>query len=130
MSDRSARTYTVLLVEDDELFRRSLSTYVTSLGYTTVSTGTGEEALVRCRGRDISVCVADFHLPAMSGVELANRLVNEKLGVPVVLITGFLTEDVRREASEAGIRTVLRKPTDLTLLSRTLSELLPQTQHA
>jgi CheY-like chemotaxis protein len=66
----------------------------------------------------------------MSGVELANRLVNEKLGVPVVLITGFLTEDVRREASEAGIRTVLRKPTDLTLLSRTLSELLPQTQHA
>jgi hypothetical protein len=37
---------------------------------------------------------------------------------------------VRREASEAGIRTVLRKPTDLTLLSRTLSELLPQTQHA
>ena len=119
---------TVLVVEDDELFRRSLATYVASLGYATISCGTGEEALARCRESQISACVADYHLPSISGVELADRLAREKLGVPVVLITGFLTDDLRREAGDAGVYAVLRKPTDLSGLARSLTELLSQGQ--
>lgn len=126
MPGQAIDTHTVLVVEDDELFRRSLATYVASLGYATVACGTGEEALARCRESPISACIADYHLPSISGIELAHRLAKEKLGVPVVLITGFLTEDLRREAGDAGVYAVLRKPTDLGGLARNLTELLSQ----
>jgi hypothetical protein len=62
---------TVLIVEDDDLFRKSLTTFVSSLGYTTVAARSAEEALDECAAESIGACVSDFHLPAMNGIELA-----------------------------------------------------------
>src|SRR6478735_5905801 len=52
--------------------------------------------------------VIDYKMPAMSGIELANRLRN--LNTPIILITGYPDEKIEEKAAAAGIRHVLLKP--------------------
>jgi CheY-like chemotaxis protein len=120
---------TVLIVEDDDLFRKSLTTFVSSLGYTTVAARSAEEALDECTKERFGACVSDFHLPAMNGIELAEALRTRGLEIPMVLLSGCLTDTVRAEARLAGIKTLLRKPADLWLLQHTISRLLGREQH-
>ncbi|MGB2960770.1 MAG: response regulator [Bacteroidota bacterium] len=114
---------TILIVEDDDLFRKSLTTFVSSLGYTTLSARSAEEALDECTKGSIGACVSDFHLPAMNGIELAEALRTRGLEIPVVLLSGYLTDAVRAEAKVAGVLTLLRKPTDLGQLQQTIARL-------
>jgi len=111
----------ILIVEDDDLFRKSLTTIVSSLGYVTLSARSAEEALDECARESVGACVSDFHLPAMNGIELAEALRNRGLDIPVVLLSGHLTDAVRAEAKRAGIRTFLCKPVDLGLLQQTIA---------
>ncbi len=111
----------ILIVEDDDLFRKSLTTIVSSLGYVTLSARSAEEALDECASESVGACVLDFHLPAMNGIELAEALRNRGLDIPVVLLSGHLTDAVRAEAKRAGIRTFLSKPVDLGLLEQTIA---------
>ena len=54
--------------------------------------------------------VIDYKMPAMSGIDLANRLRNHHVGTPVILITGYPDENIEEKAAAAGIRHVLVKP--------------------
>jgi FixJ family two-component response regulator len=54
--------------------------------------------------------VIDYKMPAMSGIDLANRLRNRNLDAPVILITGYPDENIEEKAAAAGIRHVLLKP--------------------
>ena len=52
----------------------------------------------------------DYKMPAMSGIDLANRLRNRHAGTPIILITGYPDENIEEKAAAAGIRHVLLKP--------------------
>ena len=54
--------------------------------------------------------VIDYKMPAMSGIELANRLRNWHLDIPIILITGYPDQSIEEKATAAGIRHVLLKP--------------------
>lgn len=49
--------------------------------------------------------------------------------VPVILLSGHLTDQARQEAKAAGIEVFLRKPTDLPLLEQTLVSLFQGKGH-
>jgi FixJ family two-component response regulator len=53
--------------------------------------------------------VIDYKMPAMSGIELANRLRNQHFDTPIILITGYPDENIEEKAAAAGIRHVLLK---------------------
>ena len=54
--------------------------------------------------------VIDYKMPAMTGIDLANRLRNRHTGTPIILITGYPDENIEEKAAAAGIRHVLLKP--------------------
>ena len=54
--------------------------------------------------------VIDYKMPAMTGIDLANRLRNRQAGTPMILITGYPDENIEEKAAAAGIRHVLLKP--------------------
>jgi putative two-component system response regulator len=72
--------------------------------------------------------VLDLHMPGMDGFELMGRLApiaGGRSGVPFLVLTGDVTEEVRRRALEAGARDFLTKPfspTELVLRVRNLLE--------
>jgi CheY-like chemotaxis protein len=54
--------------------------------------------------------VIDYKMPAMTGIDLANRLRNRHFDTPIILITGYPDENIEEKAAAAGIRHVLLKP--------------------
>jgi FixJ family two-component response regulator len=54
--------------------------------------------------------VIDYKMPEINGVDLANRLRNQGIAAPVILITGYPDEKISARAQAAGVRHVLRKP--------------------
>lgn len=54
--------------------------------------------------------VIDYKMPAMSGIDLANRLRKHYANTPIILITGYPDENIEEKAAAAGIRHVLLKP--------------------
>lgn len=108
----------VLIVEDERVARRALSTLLASCGYNTEAVGSAEEALNLLKERTGSiprVALIDLNLPGMSGIELIRRLDELEPSVYPVLVTAA-ADDVLRTALEARPVTYLRKPLDFKQL--------------
>ncbi len=95
--------------------RRSLE----RLGYRVVACGDAAEALVRFRADPaaIALVLTDLNMPGLSGVELARLVLEVRPEMPVLLTSGFISEEVRQSALANGVREILRKPVLLPDLS-------------
>lgn len=114
----------ILVVEDDDLLRRSLVTYLCSIGYAAVGAGSSEEALVIASRRELAAVVTDYHLPAMNGIELLRALARPGKRIPAVLMSGLLDSSILEAARASGVPAVLSKPEGLPSLARTLQNLI------
>jgi FixJ family two-component response regulator len=56
--------------------------------------------------------IADVKMPGMDGLELQQKLVEDGTDLPVILITGFDTEETRALAKQLGAAGYFRKPVD------------------
>ncbi len=85
---------TILVVEDDALVRKSVTTQIQSLGYQTISVASGAEALaVLERGESFDLLFTDVIMPgSMNGRELAEEVVKRRPGMKVLFTSGY-TED-------------------------------------
>lgn len=124
MEPQRADTKRILLVEDDELFRRSLLSYLGILGYEAVVAASAEEALQKQKQQPVDLVLTDFHLMRMNGIDLVRTLRSTGSTIPAILISGFLSEEVRQMARDVRIDAVLRKPADLLKLKELLPGLL------
>lgn len=100
----------VIVVDDDEAVRRSLKFALELEGLAVRLYGGGEELLA---DKDLPVkgcLVIDYHMPAMNGVDLIDRLRRREVDLPAILITAEATDDLRRRAARAGFKHVLEKP--------------------
>jgi CheY-like chemotaxis protein len=52
-------------------------------------------------------------MPGMSGIEVTSALRKTRPDLPVVLSSGFITEDLRLAAEAAGVAEILRKPASM-----------------
>ena len=118
------RERTILLIEDDTEMRRLLERALMQEGYHVVAVEDGDQALDW-----LGLClfdgslenvpaliVSDVRLPHFSGLELLEGLLGAATEIPVILITGFPSEETYAEAFELGAARVLAKPFDLDAL--------------
>ena len=68
--------------------------------------------------------VCDFNMPQMSGIELARAVVNLRPALPVVLVSGNVTAQLRRDAEDLGVRRILNKPDLVRDICATLQAVL------
>jgi FixJ family two-component response regulator len=100
----------VYVVDDDSDVLGSLQFLLETDGFN-VRTFRSAAALLNASMADHADCfVIDYKMPAMSGIDLANRLRNRHAGTPIILITGYPDESIQEKAAAAGIRHVLLKP--------------------
>jgi len=117
-------TKRVLVVEDDDLFRKSVSCLVEALGYEVISAVSAEEALIMANVHHVDLLLTDYQLLNDNGLDLIKQLRSRGMDVPSVLISGYLSESVLEEAEAMDITAILKKPADVGLLTEILPELL------
>ncbi len=99
----------VYVVDDDTDVLGSLRFLLETDGFD-VRTFRSGAALLNGNAGDVDCFVIDYKMPAMSGIDLANRLRNRHATTPIILITGHPDESILEKAAAAGIRHVLLKP--------------------
>lgn len=114
---------TVLLVDDDPDLRDTLEMCVRSFGFTAKVADSGEQALELLEGTDdIAVVLTDQDMTGMSGTALLSHIRQLSDDLPVVLMTGHLS-DGTVDPNTRPFDAVLPKPFKLDELERCLREL-------
>ncbi|MES2572648.1 MAG: response regulator, partial [Verrucomicrobiota bacterium] len=73
------------------------------------------------------VVVTDFNMPTATGLDVAREVLALHPLMPVILTSGYLTEELKTNALRAGIRKLVYKPTSLDKLEEAILESLTRT---
>ena len=100
----------VLVIDDDAVVGRSFERVLTEKGYEVDMALSGEEGLKDMDTTDYDVVFTDIKMPGMDGIEVAERIKAKCPWTPVVVITGYGTEENEARASVLGVNGFVRKP--------------------
>lgn len=100
----------VLVIDDDAVVGRSFDRVLSSKGYEVDTALSGEEGLKDIDSRDYDVVFTDIKMPGMDGLEVAGRIREKCPWTPVVVITGYGTDENEARASVLGVSGFVRKP--------------------
>jgi FixJ family two-component response regulator len=100
----------VAIVDDDELFRRSMERLVRSAGFRVEKFGSAEDFLERGDLDRTACAILDMKLPGMNGLELQRRLITRPRPMPIVFVSAHEDDVVRANALRAGAVAFLKKP--------------------
>ena len=114
----------ILIVEDDPQFRRTIHLALDSHGYQVEDAANGEEALDAMTAEAPDLVVLDWQLPGMDGIQTC-RVLRLSSDVPVIIISGNRSNS-QEDALDAGANDYLPKPFSVEeLLTRIHSALEP-----
>lgn len=114
MEDRKA----VLLVDDDADFAKVVKLYFERSGLELVFASSGKKALKAFDARKPDVMIIDVNMPKMSGVEVCSSI-RARMGgrpLPIIALTGYHSEDSKKEMMAVGADLYLTKPIDMKKL--------------
>jgi len=109
-SSRAERLRRILLVDDDRHVRRMLVRGLQRAGLEVTQACNGRDALYKLRHERFDAVVCDVRMPVMNGIELLDALDQERLDVPVVLMSGSLEVSDLQTAGRLGAVDFLKKP--------------------
>jgi len=100
----------VLVIDDDAVVGRSFDRVLSDKGYEVSTVLSGEEALETINETNFDVVFTDIKMPGMDGLEVTERIKARCPWTPVVVITGYGTDDNEAKASVLGASGFVRKP--------------------
>jgi len=107
---------TVLVVEDDVSLNEALSDTLECAGYNVGSVNDGREALRYLEKQDVDLVISDIHMPNMEGMNLLEKIKNNKPDLPVMLMTAYGTIEQAVETIRNGAVDYLVKPFEAEVL--------------
>ncbi|MHC4758401.1 MAG: response regulator transcription factor [Planctomycetota bacterium] len=101
---------TVFIVDDEKAMRESLRTLMETVGLNAQTYSSADEFLKDYDEKIHGCLVVDVRLPGMSGLELQAKLVQEKIELPVIIITGHGDVPMAVQAMKLGALNFIEKP--------------------
>lgn len=101
----------ILLIEDDEALRQTLTIALEEDGFSVLSTGNGREGLDLGLKGESDLIALDLVLPSLGGLEICRELRRNKIGTPIIMLSGKKMEEVDKVMGlELGADDYLLKP--------------------
>jgi FixJ family two-component response regulator len=114
----------VSVVDDDESVRESLPDLLRECGFAVEAFASAEAFLVSESVGQTQCLLLDIAMPGMSGLELQRELTRRRHAIPIVFITAYGDETLRRRLLEDGAVACLFKPFSETSLLEALQAAL------
>lgn len=116
----------ILYIDDDEaqvfLMKRMLERW----GYRVSAFQAQRDALDALHTGEpgFDLVVTDYNMPGMSGLEIAREVRDARPALPVILISGYITDALRAQAAQAGVRELIAKADDIEELRDAIQRLV------
>ena len=109
LSDR-----TLILVVDDQFSdRETLKVILEDKGYKVATAQDGSEAIEMVKSRHYDIIFLDVKLPGMDGVETFEKVKRIDPEVTVIIMTGYIEENLAKKVVSEGAYTCIYKPFDM-----------------
>ncbi|RJE84686.1 DNA-binding response regulator [Paenibacillus sp. 1011MAR3C5] len=118
----------VLVIEDEPTLARLLSYNLTQEGYETTVIDHGGEGLQTALQRSFDLIILDIMLPGLNGFEVLNRLRQNGVRTPVIILTARNAEEEVVQGLKHGADDYITKPFGVAELLARVSAVLRRTQ--
>ncbi len=120
------RGQTIMIVDDEVALVELAEELLARLGYEPVGFHTAEAALAAFEAAPnrFDAVLTDEMLPAMPGSALAQRLLDLRPGVPIVVMSGKITAELDAQVAALGLRGLLHKPLQLGEIAQALARVM------
>ncbi|GAB3509391.1 response regulator transcription factor [Pseudoxanthomonas daejeonensis] len=108
----SGKAPIIAVVDDEDDVRHSLQRLLRAAGFEVLVYGSGTEFLRHVTDSAPDCVVLDMHMPRLTGLDVQAALRERALVLPVVILTGNETDEMRTAAFAAGVDDYLAKPVD------------------
>ncbi|MEA2698730.1 MAG: two-component system, NtrC family, nitrogen regulation response regulator GlnG [Myxococcales bacterium] len=108
--ERGPKSYTILVVDDDELIRRVVQKTLANFGYTTASAVDGTQALKMAAELRPAIIMVDLHMPGIDGHTIMRRARAQGVDAAFVVISGSKDPEDIIDALRNGAADYLPKP--------------------
>ena len=104
---------TILLVDDENLFRERLQRAFVNRGFTVFEAADYHEAVARIKEHRPDMAVVDLRMPGKSGLEVVKKAKKMHPDMAIVVLTGYGSIATATEAIRLGADSYLPKPADV-----------------
>jgi CheY-like chemotaxis protein len=101
---------TILVVDDEIDVLEMIELGLRSAGYNLLTADSGERAIELFEQHPADLVICDLKMPRMNGIATISRLREQAPGLPIVMLTGYLTAQTIEQCTELGGVELLRKP--------------------
>jgi CheY-like chemotaxis protein len=121
---RSPIPCSILLIEDEDSMGEVTQLLLESCGYEVFVANDGAQGLRLVRALNPHLVICDVAMPGMGGLEVlrALRQSEKTRHVPVIFLSGFMSEGQRKEALELGTSAFLGKPCSFEEMKQVIAE--------
>jgi CheY-like chemotaxis protein len=118
----------ILLIDDDDLLRGVLAQALIHGGHTVVEASNGQEGLDLFRAAPVELVITDLIMPVQEGVETIMKLRRLKAAVPIIAISGGVSNSKHYLdlAAKIGAKRILAKPFTPLQLIEAVDEVLAE----
>lgn len=102
----------VLVIEDQEDLAALYESALAKEGYAVSKAYTGEEGVALFEDRGADAVLLDMTLPEMHGVQTLQTIRAMNANVPVVVVTGEASDEIRHQCERLGVQQYFAKPAD------------------
>ena len=118
----------ILLIEDEELSRESLSRLLKSAGFTVKGAASGEMAMQLLALEKFDIVVTDLFLPDANGIDILKKVKGNSPQTEVILITGHASAETAVKAMKEGAYDYITKPLNFEELQIILTKAMEKHQ--
>lgn len=114
----------IIVVDDDRLVRRVFSAVLKKEGLDVIEADNGDDGLALVISEHPDLVITDFQMPGKNGLELLSEIQRLKLGIPVIMLTGFGDVSLTIKSIQQGAFDFLEKPVNPDILKITVHKAL------
>lgn len=114
----------ILVVDDDQVVGKSFERVLTNKGYRVDTALSGREAFEKYAGADFDMVFTDLRMPGQDGLEVARRIKEMNPWLPIVVVTGYGTQEAEEKAKAIGVAEFLQKPLTPSIIEEVAARIM------
>ena len=115
---------TILITDDESTIRTMLKDWLESFDYNILTAEDGQEAWEIWTSQHCDLVITDINMPRMNGIELLQKIKNENVNFPVIIMTGVSVESAKLKSRDYGADAYIIKPFKMKDLFEKINKIL------